>query len=112
MKITDIHVDGFGVWNSMSVDELSDGATLFFGRNEAGKTTLMQFIRAALYGFSPDRRRLYLPPVHGGIPGGMLRVQNHSVSLSSNGDNPTPIQMARVVPSCSLKTEVAKASTC
>ncbi len=78
MKITDIHVDGFGVWNTMSVDELSDGATLFFGRNEAGKTTLMQFIRAALYGFSPDRRRLYLPPVHGGIPGGMLRVQNHS----------------------------------
>jgi uncharacterized protein YhaN len=78
VKITDIHVDGFGVWNTMSVDELSDGVTLFFGRNEAGKTTLMQFIRAALYGFSSDRRRLYLPPVHGGIPGGMLRVQNHS----------------------------------
>ena len=78
MKITDIHVDGFGVWNTMSVDELSDGVTLFFGRNEAGKTTLMQFIRAALYGFSPDRRRLYLPPVYGGTPGGMLRVENHS----------------------------------
>ncbi|MGE3775697.1 MAG: AAA family ATPase [Pirellulaceae bacterium] len=78
MKITDIHVDGFGVWNTMVVDELSTGVTLFFGRNEAGKTTLMQFLRAGFYGFSPDRRRCYLPPVYGGVPGGMLRVQNHS----------------------------------
>lgn len=78
MKITDIRVDGFGVWNELSVDELSDGVTLFFGKNEAGKTTLMQFLRAVLYGFSPDRRRLYLPPVYGGEPGGLLRVENHS----------------------------------
>ena len=78
MKITDVRIDGFGVWNELSVDDLSGGVTLFFGRNEAGKTTLMQFIRAALYGFSPDRRKLYLPPVHGGVPGGLLRVENHN----------------------------------
>jgi uncharacterized protein YhaN len=77
VKITDIHVDGFGVWNTMAVDELSDGVTLFFGRNEAGKTTLMQFLRTVFYGFSPERRH-YLPPVYGGVPGGMLRVKNHS----------------------------------
>jgi uncharacterized protein YhaN len=78
VKITDIHVDGFGVWNSMTVGDLSGGVTLFFGRNEAGKTTLMQFLRAGFYGFSPERRRCYLPPVYGGVAGGMLRVQNHS----------------------------------
>ncbi|MFV1964362.1 MAG: AAA family ATPase [Pirellulaceae bacterium] len=78
MRITDIHVDGFGVWNELSVDDMNEGVTLFFGRNEAGKTTLMQFVRATLYGFSPQRRKLYLPPVHGGEPGGMLRVENHS----------------------------------
>jgi uncharacterized protein YhaN len=78
VKITDIRVDGFGVWNETSVDELSDGVTLFYGRNEAGKTTLMQFIRAALYGFSAERRKLYLPPVYGGEPGGLLRVENHN----------------------------------
>lgn len=78
MKITDIHVDGFGVWNTMAVDDLSAGVTLFFGRNEAGKTTLMQFLRAVFYGFSPERRRCYLPPVYGGVAGGMLRVQNHN----------------------------------
>ncbi|MCA9120950.1 MAG: AAA family ATPase [Planctomycetaceae bacterium] len=78
MKISDIHIDGFGVWNTMSADGLSPEVTLFYGPNEAGKTTLMQFVRTALYGFSQERRHLYLPPVFGGIPGGMLRVENHS----------------------------------
>lgn len=78
MKITDIRVDGFGVWNSISVDELPPGITLFYGPNEAGKTTLMQFIRAVLYGFSEERRQIYLPPVFGGVTGGMLRVENHT----------------------------------
>ena len=78
MKITDIHVDGFGVWNSMTADDLSHQVTLFYGPNEAGKTTLMQFVRAVLYGFSTERRHLYLPPVFGGVPGGLLRVNNHN----------------------------------
>ena len=78
MKITDIHIDGFGVWNTMSADGLSPQVTLFYGPNEAGKTTLMQFVRTVLYGFSDERRHLYLPPVFGGVPGGTLRVENHS----------------------------------
>ncbi|TWU48339.1 ATP-binding protein [Rubripirellula reticaptiva] len=74
MRIKDIQVDGFGVWSGLSVDSLPDGMTLFYGPNEAGKTTLMQFVRAMLYGFTPDRREKYLPPVHGGTPGGAIRV--------------------------------------
>ena len=78
MWITDIRIDGFGVWNTISVDELSPGITLFYGPNEAGKTTLMQFIRAVFYGFSSERRKLYLPPVYGGVPGGLVRAENHN----------------------------------
>ncbi len=74
MKITDLHINGFGVWSGLSVGELSTALTLFFGENEAGKTTLMQFVRTALYGFSSERRQRYLPPVHGGQPGGSLYV--------------------------------------
>lgn len=74
MRIKDIQIDGFGVWTGLSVDSLPDGMTLFYGPNEAGKTTLMQFIRAMLYGFTHERREKYLPPVHGGTPGGALRV--------------------------------------
>jgi uncharacterized protein YhaN len=74
MKIRDIQIDGFGVWTGLTVDSLPDSMTVFYGPNEAGKTTLMQFLRAMFYGFPPERRQRYLPPVHGGRPGGALRV--------------------------------------
>jgi len=73
VKITAIEVDGYGVWTGLELDGLSDGLNVFFGPNEAGKTTLMQFVRSVLYGFSPSRRR-YLPPVRGGRPGGSVCV--------------------------------------
>ena len=74
MKIKDIQIDGFGVWSGLSVDSLPDTMTLFYGKNEAGKTTLMQFIRTMFYGFTDARRDKYLPPVNGGTPGGVMRV--------------------------------------
>ena len=74
MKVKDIHIDGFGVWTGLSVDSLPEGMTLFYGPNEAGKTTLMQFMRAMLYGFTDERREKYLPPIYGGTPGGAIRI--------------------------------------
>ena len=75
MRITDISVDGFGVWHDLELRRLSPELTVFHGRNEAGKTTLMQFLRSVLYGVSPERRACYLPPVEGGRPGGTLGMQ-------------------------------------
>ncbi|MEC7407521.1 MAG: AAA family ATPase [Planctomycetota bacterium] len=72
MKIKEIQIDGFGVWTGLSVDALSDGMTLFYGPNEAGKTTLMQFIRSMFYGYSKERQNRYFPPVFGGKPGGAI----------------------------------------
>jgi uncharacterized protein YhaN len=74
MKIRDIQIDGFGVWSGLSVDSMPDGMTVFYGPNEAGKTTLMNFLRTMFYGFTAERRQRYLPPVHGGKPGGAIRV--------------------------------------
>ena len=74
MKVRDIQIDGFGVWSGLSVDSLPDGMTVFYGPNEAGKTTLMQFLRTMLYGFTAERRQRYLPPVFPGKPGGAMRV--------------------------------------
>jgi uncharacterized protein YhaN len=76
MRVKTIDIDGFGVWNGLVIEDLSDHATVVYGRNEAGKTTLMQFVRAVLYGFTPERRKRYLPPVNGGRPGGRLKVAN------------------------------------
>lgn len=74
MKIKDVQIDGFGVWSGLSVDSMPDTMTVFYGPNEAGKTTLMQFLRTMFYGFTEERRKRYIPPVYGGKPGGSIRV--------------------------------------
>lgn len=76
MKISDIHIDGFGVWSGLDIESLPPQVTLFYGPNEAGKTTLMQFCRTVLYGFSAERRNRYLPPANGGRAGGKLMVSD------------------------------------
>ncbi len=81
MKITDIRIDGFGVWNHLELKQLSPGVTAFYGMNEAGKTTVMQFVRSVLYGMTPERRERYLPPVHGGLPGGSLGILDRQEQL-------------------------------
>ena len=81
MKITDIRIDGFGVWHDLKLTDLSPRVTAFYGANEAGKTTLLQFTRSVLYGMSPERRSRYLPPVNGGLPGGSLGLMEDGRQL-------------------------------
>lgn len=75
MKISDLKIDAFGVWRGLYLEDLSGEIDVVYGPNEAGKTTLLQFIRAVLYGFSPERRARYLPPVAGGTASGTLCVE-------------------------------------
>jgi uncharacterized protein YhaN len=58
MRITDINIDRFGVWRELSLPLNETGVTVFYGPNEAGKSTLMRFVRGALYGFNPDGARV------------------------------------------------------
>jgi uncharacterized protein YhaN len=81
MKLTELNIDGFGVWRGLELHGLSPGLNVFYGANEAGKTTLLQFARAVLYGFSPERRARYLPPVRGGRGGGSLGVSTAAGSF-------------------------------
>ncbi len=101
MKLKKIDIDGFGVWNGLAIDDLADTTTIVYGPNEAGKTTLMQFVRAVLYGFTPERRKKYLPPVNGGQPGGRLlladavgefRIQR-SASVTDLHDDAGPLSI-------------------
>ncbi len=73
MKITGMEVDGYGVWSGLKLERLSGELNVLYGPNEAGKTTLLQFVRSILYGFSPGRQK-YLPPIRGGRPGGSLEL--------------------------------------
>lgn len=93
MKISEVHIDGFGTWKDLSLGEFGDGVTVIYGPNEAGKTTLMQFMRTMLYGFSPQRRSRYLPPVNGGRPGGAIAISKeggvHRVVRHAGLDDPS-----------------------
>ncbi len=72
MKVKDFEVAGFGVWKGLEVEQVSEGLTVFCGYNEAGKTTLMQFVRSMMFGFSSARLEKYSPPVYGGLAGGTV----------------------------------------
>jgi uncharacterized protein YhaN len=53
MKLTDIHIERFGVWKNLDLALNRSGINVFFGPNEAGKSTLLRFDRGVLYGFQP-----------------------------------------------------------
>ena len=67
MKISGLQIDRFGIWSGVRFDGLADGVNVFYGPNEAGKTTLMQFIRMVLYGFGSGRAERYLKTVGHGL---------------------------------------------
>lgn len=54
MRITGIEIDRFGVWQNYRQPLNTSGLTVFYGPNEAGKTTLLRFIRGVLYGYPSD----------------------------------------------------------
>ena len=62
MKITSLEIERFGLWSGLTLPNFSDGINVFYGANEAGKSTLLEFIRATLYGFGNDRQRFIRIP--------------------------------------------------
>ena len=78
MRIERIEIDGFGRFH----DErwpFDAGLTVLVGANEAGKTTLLNALRALLFGFEATRDgRTWYPPLGGGRRGGRLVLQTAS----------------------------------
>lgn len=72
MKIENIHVDGFGVWNDRTWGPLDPGLNVFHGPNETGKSTLMAFIRAMFFGFEKRGSVRRYEPLNGGTHGGWI----------------------------------------
>ncbi len=73
MIIKKIHIDGYGIFHDHTIDGFRPGINVLYGRNESGKSTLLDFIRMTLFGyehFHVDRR----PPLSGGNHGGSIEV--------------------------------------
>ncbi len=61
MKIKSIYIQNFGKLSNKKID-LNDGFNLIFGENEAGKTTLMAFIKMMFYGYTGKSRDISSNP--------------------------------------------------
>ncbi len=70
-----LHIDGFGIWRDLTLDGLTPGLNVFVAPNEGGKTTLMSFARAVLYGFRQRNHAERYEPLRGGKHGGYLEVE-------------------------------------
>ena len=80
MKIREIYIDGFGQFAGRKFGPLDRPVTVFFGPNEAGKSTLLAFIRTVLFGFRP--RPANYSPLAGGRHGGRVTLVNKDGHLS------------------------------
>lgn len=73
MYISSLKMERFGVWADLKLSGFSEGLNVIYGPNGSGKTTVVRFLGAMLYGFGDEVRRRYLPAdAHAG---GALTVQ-------------------------------------
>ena len=76
MKIKNLHIYGFGKLQNVKIDFLSPNIQLFFGENEAGKSTVMAFIHAVLFGFpTKNQSDIRYEPKTGFQYGGYVTVE-------------------------------------
>ena len=73
MRIDALKVNGFGLFCDQRAEGIPAGLCVFFGENEAGKSTLLAFIRSILFGFPSGKENKY-EPLRGGAYGGRLNL--------------------------------------
>lgn len=79
MRINEIMIDGFGKHVNLHLD-FEAGVNVLYGENESGKSTVVAFIRAALYGMSgrgvmSDRKK-YAPWNESAKYGGWMKFEH------------------------------------
>ncbi|WP_379153711.1 AAA family ATPase [Paenibacillus sp. sgz5001063] len=81
MRIEELQIGGYGRLYNREL-KLDTGISLLYGRNEAGKSTTLQFIRAMLFGIPGRANALErYEPAQGGQHGGMLVARDREGAL-------------------------------
>lgn len=81
MKIDKLIIYGFGKHENVRIS-LDPGMTVLYGMNEAGKTTIQQFILHVLFGFPPRNSTiLRYEPKSGGKYGGQIVVRDEKFGV-------------------------------
>jgi len=74
VRIRRLDVDGFGHFAGCALGPFDAPLTVLHGPNEAGKSTMLAFIRTMLFGWPPQKRADWYPPLRGGNHGGRLAL--------------------------------------
>ncbi|WP_026692646.1 AAA family ATPase [Peribacillus kribbensis] len=83
MKIKEIHIYGYGKLENRSFTDIKN-LQVFFGQNEAGKSTIMSFIHSVLFGFpAKNQNSARYEPKHHSKYGGRLIVETEAEGLVS-----------------------------
>ncbi|UHP09672.1 AAA family ATPase [Listeria marthii] len=76
MRITSIDIVGYGKWSDAHFDNIAN-FQVFYGENEAGKSTIMAFIHSILFGFPTKQQSIpRMEPKNGGPYGGRLTLED------------------------------------
>jgi uncharacterized protein YhaN/uncharacterized protein YukE len=64
MWIKEIFIESFGAAQQLRIPDLGPGLTVIVGHNEAGKTTVLEFVRSVFFGFKKKSGKfnIYEPP--------------------------------------------------
>ena len=96
MRIEGWYVEGFGALRDVSQRNLGPGLNVLLGPNEAGKSTLLEFLRAILFGFPSKRGKLSpYTPAAGVSHGGRLFLQTGegAVTVERFAGKNTPVRL-------------------
>lgn len=73
LKLSELHIDGFGIFSNKHIEGLCTGINVLYGANEFGKSTLLAFIKRILFGFPRSSANINsYPAIYGGSYGGRL----------------------------------------
>ncbi|EEP0530554.1 AAA family ATPase [Listeria monocytogenes] len=76
MRITSIDIIGYGKWSDAHFNNITN-FQVFYGENEAGKSTIMAFIHSILFGFPTKQQSIpRMEPKNGGPYGGRLTLED------------------------------------
>ncbi|UCZ54311.1 AAA family ATPase [Bacillus shivajii] len=77
MILQKLHIYGFGKWEDKTWTFHHNGIYLFYGKNESGKSTIMSFIEAILFGF-PKKGEQQFIPITSQAYGGKITIFTHT----------------------------------
>ncbi|HEY2420377.1 MAG TPA: AAA family ATPase [Neobacillus sp.] len=83
MKIVEMQIYGYGQLENVHISNLTD-FQVFFGENEAGKSTIMAFIHGILFGFPTKQQssELRYEPKHNSKYGGKIKIHHEEIGFA------------------------------